>query len=322
MVPVIQTWNLAGIKPSLNKRNLVNCQPYFYKEKAHMTNAVEIKNLCKDYDKIVALNNITLNVQEGTIYGLIGPNGAGKTTLIKALVGALKATTGSVSVLGLDPLRDKWKLRRQIGYMPQTPALYDDLSAKKNILFFGSAQSITGLEKKTNDILEFAELTNRANDLVRTFSGGMKKRVSLCCALVHQPKIVFLDEPTAAIDPHLKLQSWKLFRKLANDGVTLFISTHLMEEALLCDKVAILRSGEILIVDTPQKILERGKTTLTISENGESKESIINSTPDSLAKELQRFGLKQDITSINLRPDTIENIVLRIINEEEKQEKK
>src|SRR5664279_5555385 len=266
MVPVIQTWNLAGIKSSLNKSNLVNCQT-FYKEKARMTNAVEIKNLCKDYDKLVALNNITLNVQEGTIYGLIGPNGAGKTTLIKALAGALKPTTGSVSVLGLDPLRNKWKLRRQIGYMPQTPALYDDLSAKKNILFFGSAQSNTGLEKKTNDILEFAELTNRANDLVRTFSGGMKKRVSLCCALVHQPKIVFLDEPTAAIDPHLKMQSWNLFRKLAQNGVTIFISTHLMDEAMYCDKVTILRNGEILAVDTPQKILRLGKTTLKITIN-------------------------------------------------------
>src|SRR5258708_22909316 len=134
MVPVIQTWNLAGLKPSRNKSNLVNCEPYFYKEKAFMTNAVEIKDLRKDYDKLVALNNITLNVKEGTIFGLIGPNGAGKTTLIKALVGALQATAGSVRVLGLDPLRDKWKLRRQIGYMPQAPALYDDLSAKKNIL--------------------------------------------------------------------------------------------------------------------------------------------------------------------------------------------
>lgn len=287
-----------------------------------MTNAVEIRNLYKDYGKLVALNNIMLNVQEGTIYGLIGPNGAGKTTLIKALVGALKPTTGSVKVLGLDPLRDKWELRRQIGYMPQTPALYDDLSAKRNILFFGSAQSSPDLEKKTNDILEFAELTNRANDLVRNLSGGMKKRVSLCCALIHQPKIVFLDEPTAAIDPHLKLQSWKLFRQLANKGVTLFISTHLMDEALFCDKVAILRNGEILTLDTPQKILERGKTTLNISENGETKVSIIDSTSHSLVKELQRFGLKQNITSITIHPDNIENIVLAIISEKEKQEKK
>jgi ABC-2 type transport system ATP-binding protein len=202
--------------------------------------------------------------------------------------------------------------------MPQTPALYDDLSAKRNILFFGEAQNVPDLEKKADDILAFAELTGRANDLVRTFSGGMKKRVSLCCALIHQPKIVFLDEPTAAIDPHLKIQSWNLFRKLSKTGVTLFISTHLMDEALLCDKVTILGNGEIIAVDTPQKILERGKTMLKISENGEIKESHIDSTPEGLAKELQKLGLKQSITSISLHPDNIENIVLNIIEEKKK----
>ena len=170
-------------------------------------NAVEIKNLFKSYGKLRALTNVTLDVPEGKIYGLVGPNGAGKTTLIKALVGALKPTDGSAKVLGLDPLKDKWKLRRQIGYMPQSPALYDDLSAKNNILFFGKAQNIPDLKKKTDEILSFAELTSRANDKVGTFSGGMKKRVSLCCALVHNPKILFLDEPTAAVDPHLKMQS-------------------------------------------------------------------------------------------------------------------
>jgi ABC-2 type transport system ATP-binding protein len=199
--------------------------------------------------------------------------------------------------------------------MPQAPALYDDLSAKRNILFFGAAQNVVDLKKKADDILAFAELTDRANDLVRTFSGGMKKRVSLCCALIHQPKIAFLDEPTAAIDPHLKIQSWNLFRQLAKTGVTLFISTHLMDEALLCDKVTILVNGQIIAVDTPQKILERGKTILKFSENGEIKESIIDSTPESLVEELQRLGLKQSITSMSLHPDNIENIVLDIIGE-------
>lgn len=287
-----------------------------------MQNAVEIDSLCKDYGKLHALKNILLKVPEGTIYGLIGPNGAGKTTLIKTLVGALKPTSGNVNVLGLDPLGDKWKLRMQIGYMPQSPALYDDLSAKRNILFFGSARRISDLEKKTDEILAFAELTDRADDLIRNFSGGMKKRVSLCCALIHQPKIVFLDEPTAAIDPHLKLLLWKMFRQLANSGVTLFISTHLMEEALLCDKVAILRNGEILIVDAPQKIVERGKTTVIITENGVTRKSIIDSNPESLATELHRFGLNQRITSVKLQPDDMEDIVLAIIGEKENREKK
>lgn len=287
-----------------------------------MTNAVEIDNLSKDYGKIRALDNIILNVPEGSIYGLVGPNGAGKTTLIKTLVGTLKPTKGKVRVLGLDPLQNKWELRRQIGYMPQTPALYDDLSAKKNIMFFGAAQNVTDLEKKVDDILAFAELTNRGNDLVRTFSGGMKKRVSLCCALIHQPKIVFLDEPTAAIDPHLKIQSWNLFRRLAKTGVTLFISTHLMDEALLCDRVTILGNGQIIALDTPQKILERGKTVFKFYENGEMKQSVIDSTPESLAKALHKLGLNQNITSISFHPSDIESIILDIIKEKEEPETK
>jgi ABC-2 type transport system ATP-binding protein len=161
-----------------------------------MTNAIEINELSKDYGKLHALKNITLNVPKGSIYGLVGANGAGKTTLLKILVGALKLTSGSVKVLGLEPQHEKWKLRKVIGYMPQTPALYEDLSPKRNIMFFGGAQNVRDLEKKTLEILEFAELTNRANDPVRTLSGGMKKRISLCCKLIHQPKIVFIYETT------------------------------------------------------------------------------------------------------------------------------
>jgi len=280
-------------------------------------NAVEIKDLSKKYGKLRALNNVNLDVPEGTIYGLIGPNGAGKTTLIKALVGVLKPTSGTSKVLGLDPLKEKWKLRNLIGYMPQSPALYDDLSAKNNILFFGKAQNVPDLKKKTDDILAFAELTARANDSVGTFSGGMKKRVSLCCALVHDPKILFLDEPTAAVDPHLKMQSWILFRKLAQRGVTIFVSTHLMDEAMLCDKVTILRNGEILAVDAPKKILERGKTKLKITVNGEEKIVVIDSTPQKLAEELKKYGLDKTISSIGLHSDNIEDIILSIVQEKD-----
>ena len=277
-------------------------------------NAVEIKNLNKLYGKIQALNNINLEVPEGTIYGLLGPNGAGKTTLIKALVGALKPTSGEIRVLGLQPLKDKWAIRRQIGYMPQYPALYEDLSARDNILFFGKLQHVKDLEKKVEDMLAFTELTSRVDDPVRTFSGGMKKRVSLSCALIHDPKIIFLDEPTAAIDPHLKLQSWSLFRKLADKGATLFISTHLMDEAMFCDKVCILRQGEMLAVNTPQKILEMGKTKISISINGQLQTSIIDSTPESLVNEMKKYGLNQAVSSLNIQSDNIEEIVLRIVN--------
>jgi len=281
-------------------------------------NAIEITNLSRKYGKILALNHMNLDVPEGTIYGIVGSNGAGKTTLIKALVGSLRPTSGFVKVLGLDPLKDKWKLRMQIGYMPQMPALYDDLSARNNILFFGKGQYVTDLKNKTDEILSFAELTSRANDKIETFSDGMKKRVSLCCALVHNPKILFLDEPTAAIDAHLKMQSWILFRKLAQSGVTIFISTHQMDEAMLCDKVTILQNGEILAVDTPGKILQRGKTKLKITVNNETKITIIDSTSGDLATELKKFGLDKNISSVELQPDNIEEIILSIMQEKER----
>jgi len=281
-------------------------------------NAIEITDLSRKYGKIIALNHMNLDVPEGTIYGIVGSNGAGKTTLIKALVGSLRPTSGYVKVLGLNPLKDKWKLRKQIGYMPQMPALYDDLSARNNILFFGKGQHVTDLKNKTDEILSFAELTSRANDKIETFSDGMKKRVSLCCALVHNPKILFLDEPTAAIDPHLKMQSWILFRKLAQRGVTIFISTHQMDEAMLCDKVTILRNGEILAVDTPGKILQLGKTKLKITVNNETKIAIIDSTSEDLATELKKFGLDKNISSVELQPDNIEEIILSIMQEKER----
>ena len=284
-------------------------------------NAIEIVNLSKNYGKIVALNNMSLNVPEGTIYGLVGPNGSGKTTLIKALVGSLRPNSGYAKVLGLNPLIDKWQLRKQIGYMPQAPALYDDLSARDNILFFGKAQNVPDLHRKVDEILSFAELTSRANDLVRTFSGGMKKRVSLCCALIHNPHIIFLDEPTAAVDPHLKMQSWILFRKLAQSGVTIFVSTHQMDEAMLCDQVTILRNGEILAVDTPQNILKRGKTRLKIALNNEERTTVIDSNAKDLASELQKFGLDKNISSVELHSDTIEDIILSIVQEKEKEVK-
>lgn len=283
-------------------------------------NAIEIVNLSKNYGKICALNNMSLDVPEGTIYGLVGPNGSGKTTLIKALVGSLRPGSGYAKVLGLDPLKDKWELRKQIGYMPQSPALYDDLSARNNILFFGKAQNVPDLDKKVDEMLSFAELTTRANDRVRTFSEGMKKRVSLCCALVHNPRILFLDEPTAAVDPHLKMMSWLLFRKLAKNGVTIFVSTHQIDEAMHCDKVAIMRNGEILVVDTPQNILQRGKTKLKIVANREENTAVIDSTAENLADELKKYGLAKNVSSVELHPDNMEHIILSIILEKEKEE--
>ena len=279
--------------------------------------AITVSGLTKKYGKIDALRGVNLDVLEGQIVGLVGPNGAGKTTLIKALVGALKPTSGSATILGRDSLKDRWELRKDIGYMPQHVALFESLTATENVTFFGKAQPLHDLEKKVGAILAFTELTDRANDPVHTFSAGMKKRVSLACALIHEPKILFLDEPTAAVDPYLRKRTWSLFRELARQGKTLFISTHLMDEAMLCDKVIIIRDGHILCVDPIKDILKRGQTRLLLrSKEGQSRFDI-ESEPEAIADKLHEFGLSRDISSIELEIDTLEDIILSFIKEKD-----
>ncbi len=278
--------------------------------------AIEVAGLAKRYGKIEALRGVDLAVPEGAVFGLVGPNGAGKTTLIKTLVGALRPSDGEVRVLGLEPLKDRSELRQYIGYMPQFPALYEDLSARDNIEFFGAAHRAPDLREKVEDILRLTELTARANDPVHTLSGGMKRRVSLAGALVHQPKMLFLDEPTAAVDPQLRSRLWETFRKLAKSGVTLFISTHLMDEAMLCNRVAILREGRIITSDTPRRILQKGKTRLLVDRNGEEEEKIIGGHPEDLAAALRSYGLSPEVAAVSVEADSLETVILSLIGKE------
>ena len=169
-----------------------------------------------------------------------------------------------------------------------------------------------------DEVIAFTELTHRARAPIHTFSGGMKKRVSLACALIHQPKVLFLDEPTAAVDPQLRARSWELFRKLVKDGTTLFISTHLMDEALLCDQVTILNQGKVILVDSPQSIMQRGTTRLSVTSPNGSSETAIESTPEAMAQKLHEFGLPNNISSIKTGSSTLEEIVLEIIRDDSK----
>lgn len=279
--------------------------------------AIKVEGLTKQYGKIEALRGVDLAVPEGTVFGLVGPNGAGKTTLIKALVGALRPSGGEVRVLGLNPLEDRSELRRRVGYMPQSPALYEDLSAKGNVEFFGAAHRAPELGKKTGEVLGFTEFGGRANDPVHTFSGGMKRRVSLACALVHRPRMLILDEPTAAVDPQLRSRFWQTFRELAGGGATLFISTHLMDEAMLCDRLAVLRRGRIIAADTPRRILERGETRLVVGRGGQEEEKTIGGRPEDLAAALHPYGLAQDVATVEVEADSLESVVLSLIEKEE-----
>ena len=280
-------------------------------------NSIEVSGLTKRYGRVEALGGADLSVGRGEVFGLVGPNGAGKTTLIKGLVGALRPSGGTARVMGLNPLRDRAVLRQRIGYMPQSAALYEDLSARDNVGFFGAAHRAPDLKKKVDEVMHFTELSGRADDPVHTFSGGMKRRVSLACALVHRPEVIFLDEPTAAVDPQLRSRFWKTFRELAGDGTTLFISTHLMDEAMLCDRIAILRSGMIIASDTPRSILENGRTRLTVEQDGTEEEQTIGGHPEDLAAALRPYGLQPGVTAIDVETDSLEAVVLSLIEKEE-----
>jgi ABC-type multidrug transport system ATPase subunit len=280
-------------------------------------NSIEVSGLTKRYGRVEALGGADLSVGRGEVFGLVGPNGAGKTTLIKGLVGALRPSGGTARVMGLNPLKERAELRQRIGYMPQGAALYEDLSARDNVGFFGAAHRAPDLKKKVDEVMHFTDLSGRADDPVHTFSGGMKRRISLACALVHRPEVIFLDEPTAAVDPQLRSRFWKTFRELAGDGATLFISTHLMDEAMLCDRIAILRKGRIIATDTPRGLLEEGRTRLTVVQDGTDTEEAIGAHPEDLAAALRPYGLQPSVTAIDVETDSLEAVVLSLIEREE-----
>jgi len=218
---------------------------------------VVIAQLVKQFGKLRAVDNLSMTINAGETYGLIGPNGSGKTTLIRMLVGLMKPTSGTISIMGEHVPSPK--IAPHIGYMTQLSALYLDLTAKENMQFFCRIYGLHGKEQnqRISEMLERVELADRANDVVGTFSGGMKQRLSLACALVHHPRLAFLDEPTVGVDPELRRSFWDYFEQLNNEGVTLIVSTHHLDEASRCTRLGLMRSGKLLAQDTPHELLRR-----------------------------------------------------------------
>jgi ABC-2 type transport system ATP-binding protein len=218
--------------------------------------AIEAENLTKRFGAFTAVDHINLRVRVGENFGLLGPNGAGKTTTIRMITGVIKPTEGSVKVFGIDVVKERDKAIRKIGYMPQRFSLYEDLTVEENLMLYGSLQGLRGqhLRERVNELMDRFYLREIRGRMAGRLSGGMKQRLSLAVALVHDPDLLILDEPTAGVDPPLRRRSWEHFKELNKEGKTILVTTHYMDEAENCDRLALMGGGRVIAEGTPQEI--------------------------------------------------------------------
>jgi len=221
---------------------------------ADVAATVVVDHVTKRFGDLVAADDVALTVSEGTILGIIGPSGAGKTTVVRMLTGALAPSEGTVRVLGEDPRRFRRGTRQRIGYMPQLFSLYPDLTARENVDFVASlfGMLFRRRHRRSREVLEIVDLWDARGRRASQLSGGMQRRLELACALVHEPALLFLDEPTTGIDPLLRTKVWDELQRLRNDGRTLLVTTQYLSEAELCDHVALIANGRLVAHDTPE----------------------------------------------------------------------
>jgi lipooligosaccharide transport system ATP-binding protein len=220
---------------------------------------VEIRDLIKDYGRLRAVDGITLNIEEGECFGLLGPNGAGKTTVMKMIHCYMPPTSGSIRVFDMDVTKKKSEIKARIGVMPQEENLDPDLSVIENLIVYARYFDIPEKKSipKAEELLDFVEMTGKRNLKITDLSGGMKRRLLLARAMINDPRILILDEPTIGLDPHTRHSVWEKLDYLRSTGVTLILTTHYMEEAQrLCDRVAIMDSGRTVAIDSPERLIE------------------------------------------------------------------
>jgi ABC-2 type transport system ATP-binding protein len=287
---------------------------------------IRARDLRKAYAKIQAVDGVSLELVAGETFGLLGPNGAGKTTTIHMLIGTLRPDDGEVTINGsTDPTRAD--VRRQIGVAPQVEALYDELTAAENLSFFGRLYGLAGvrLEERVSWCVGLSGLTARAGDRVKTYSGGMKRRLNLACALVHDPPVLLLDEPTAGVDPQSRNHLLDTIEGLARAGRTILYTTHYMEEAeRLCDRVAIMDRGQILALDTVNALLrEHGRLSTVEIEFADRPKSLEGlggawdkgtwrvQTEEPIQM-LQRAGAAGPLANVSIRRANLEAVFLQL----------
>jgi len=218
--------------------------------------SISVQHISKSFKDVTALKNISFDVKEGELFGLIGPDGAGKTTLFRILTTLLFADEGNAIVADFDVVNNYKDIRNHVGYMPGKFSLYQDLTVEENLTFFATIFGTT--IEKNYELIEdiYIQIEPFKNRRAGKLSGGMKQKLALCCALIHKPKVLFLDEPTTGVDPVSRKEFWEMLKRLQQKGITILVSTPYMDEAALCDRIALIQNGKILEVDTPQAIVK------------------------------------------------------------------
>ncbi len=220
---------------------------------------IVVKDLVKKFGNFVANDHLTFNVSKGEIFGFLGANGAGKTTAMKILCGLLQPTSGKISVAGYDVYKQAEKIKREIGYMSQRFSLYEDLTIRENFRFYGGiyGMSRSAIKEKTAKMLQSLGISDLENSIIQSLPLGIRQKLAFSVAIMHSPQIVFLDEPTGGVDPITRRQFWEMIYETASTGITVFVTTHYMDEAEYCDRVSIMVDGRIEALDTPQKLKEK-----------------------------------------------------------------
>ncbi|HLO30876.1 MAG TPA: ABC transporter ATP-binding protein [Anaerolineales bacterium] len=258
--------------------------------------AIIVEDLTKNFGEFSAVDHVSFSVNEGEIFGWLGPNGAGKTTTIRMLLGLMKPTSGRALVLGYDPARETKIMQAQVGYMSQQFTLYQELTAQENIRFYGEVYGLSSLvlKQRQAELLRMAGLQEHASVLTRNLSGGWKQRLALGCAIVHRPRVVFLDEPTAGVDPISRREFWELIYSMAKQGVTVLVTTHYMDEAELCQRVGFISQGRLVALDSPARLKQtqmRGRVLEINSAFPDRVMSVLKAAQQSGALPLQEVAL-------------------------------